>query len=250
MSSSEAMPRDLLSYTRDYRSMDFEPIQIEYRRRKTLEEIYKFRPKCLLEVGCGDRPLFTDLLGVHCTIVEPAKEFAQAARRLAEDRDDVVIIQDFIEDLRIDDQQFDMVVLSSLLHEVEDAQKVLGKLHQLCGSGTVLHVNVPNANSLHRRLAVEMGLISGVEEQSETQRRMQQRQKPYSRQSLAKELEQAGFEVVAEGSIFIKPFTHQQMQRLIDEGFLTVSMLDGLSKLAEHLPDLGSEIWVNVKRAE
>jgi hypothetical protein len=58
---------------------------------------------------------------------------------------------------------------------------------------------------------------------------------------------QSGFQVVEQGSFFIKPFTHAQMASLQAAGLMTDLMLDGLYKLSKHFPDNGSEIFMNVK---
>lgn len=145
--------------------------------------------------------------------------------------------------------RFDMVVLSCLLHEVPDPQRLLSAVHGLCAAGGVLHVNVPSARSLHRLLAVAMGLIPDVATESDTQRTMQQRG-VYDAAGLERELARGGFAVTHRGSIFVKPFTHAQMQRLVDDGFLTPQLLDGLDALAELLPDLGSEVWVDAEPAD
>ena len=56
-----ALNRDIESYSRSYRVLPFEATQLEYRRRVVLQQVAEFRPASLLEVGCGLRPLFTDL---------------------------------------------------------------------------------------------------------------------------------------------------------------------------------------------
>ncbi len=240
--------RDLSAYTADYLALPFEPIQAAYRRRRVLTEVAKVQPARLLEVGCGASPLFTDLPGVACTVVEPAPAFVQGARALAEGLDGVRVIQGYLEQLREPAGEYDMIVVSCLLHEVPDPQALLGTVHRLCAPDTVVHVNVPNARSLHRLLAVAMGLIPHVYVPSATQQLMQQRATPYDRDALAEALTRAGFSVIEEGSLFIKPFAHPQMQGLVDQGFLTASMLDGLDRLCEAMPAFGSEIWMNVRR--
>ena len=244
------MVRDIEQYTAEYLSLPFEPIQASYRRRRVLAEVARFHPRHILEVGCGHAPLFTDLPGIDFTVVEPSTIFAHGARDLALGQGSVRVIQARLEDYsaRLADQDlaFDMVILSCLLHEVEDPQALLGAIRRLCRSETVLHVNVPNARSLHRLLAVGMGLIAEPGARSDTQRRMQQRN-TYDMASLHAELQQAGFSPIDQGSLFVKPFTHAQMQRLVDNGFCTPAMLDGFDSLTRQLPDLGSEIWVNAK---
>jgi hypothetical protein len=93
-----------------------------------------------------------------------------------------------------------------------------------------------------------MGLIDDPTTPSQTQHTMQQRSAVYDRERLVSELAGAGLEVFEGGTLFIKPFTHQQMQQLVDHGFLTTAMLDGLARLVDWLPELGSEVWVNARR--
>ena len=57
-----------------------------------------------------------------------------------------------------------------------------------------------------------------------------------------------GFQVIDQGSIFIKPFTHRQMQDLVDKKFLTREMLAGFDELTKWLPEFGSEIWVTARK--
>jgi SAM-dependent methyltransferase len=243
-----AAPRDLVDYAEQYRALPFEPVQIHYRRRLVLARVAARAPRRLLEIGCGEAPLFTDLPDVESVVIEPTAAFAAGARALAVDRPDVVVVEDLAE--RVDPASvgggFDLVVLSCLLHEVPDPQLLLAAARRLCAPGGVLHVNVPNARSMHRLLAVAMGLIPSPTTRSETQQRMQQRS-IYDAEGLEAELRTAGFAVCERGSLFVKPFTHAQMQRLVDDGFLTPELLDGLDVLAGQLPGLGSELWVEAE---
>ncbi len=247
--STPPTPRDMTDYTAQYNALPFEAIQIRYRRALVLREILRHAPKRLLEIGCGELPLFTDLLDdIEITVLEPAPEFAANARRLSEGRTRVNVVQSFVEDFVPENADFDMVVLSSVLHEVNDPAAMLASVRRLCGPHTVLHVNVPNARSLHRLLAVAMGLIPEPGAQSDTQRTMQQRAMTYDAASLQAELSRADFTKAEHGSLFVKPFTHAQMQRLVDEGFMTPAMLDGFDRLVNWLPEFGSELWVNARR--
>lgn len=242
--------RNLDDYVKHYNAMPFEHIQIEYRRQLVLNQVRRCKPHRLLEVGCGALPLFTDLpVEMDITVVEPAQTFADNARRLAHGREHVQIMHGFIELVDLGTTPFDMIVLSCVLHETPDPSAMLGVISNLCGPDTTLHVNVPNAHSMHRLLAVAMGLIPDPGQQSDMQRLMQQRDKTYSTETLRSELLSSGFRILEEGSLFVKPFTHSQMQALIETGFMTRAMLDGLDKLVNLLPELGSEIWANARRS-
>jgi SAM-dependent methyltransferase len=239
--------RDLADYAVQYRALPFEPIQARFRRRMVLTRVAAHRPRRLLEIGCGEAPLFTDVAGCECVVVEPTPAFARNARRLAEGHEGVTVVEDYVEDVEPGTLgRFDMVIASCVLHEVIDPQRFLAAARSFCAEGGVVHVNVPSAQSLHRLLAVAMRLIPHPSAESETQRTMQQRA-VYDVAGLEDELRRAGLAVRERGSIFVKPFTHTQMQRLVDEGFLTPELLDGFDRLAEMLPDLGSELWVDAE---
>jgi 2-polyprenyl-3-methyl-5-hydroxy-6-metoxy-1,4-benzoquinol methylase len=245
-----AVSRDLGDYAVQYRSLPFEPLQVAFRRRRVLTQVAAHAPSRLLEIGCGDAPLFLDLPGVTAVVIEPTPAFAVNARRLAAGRSDVSVVDDLAEHVAVESVggPFDMVVVSGLLHEVPDPQRLLAAVRGLCAADGVMHLNVPSSRSLHRLLAVAMGLIPDPSTESENQRTMQQH-RVYDAAGLEDELTRAGFAVRDRGSIFVKPFTHAQMQRLVDEDFLTPQILEGLDRLAEMLPELGSEIWVDAAPA-
>ena len=238
--------RDLQDYGEQYRQLPFEPLQAAYRRRRVLAQVAAAAPARLLEVGVGELPLFVDLSGPEIVVVEPTAAFAANARRLAGDRSDVTVVEALLEEAPAAalGGAFDMVVVSGLLHEVPDPRRLLDSVRRVCGPRTVVHVNVPHARSLHRLLAVAMGLIDDPAARSDTQELLQQRH-AYDAAGLDQELAASGFRVVSRGSILVKPFTHAQMQALVDDGFLTPQLLDGLDRLTEALPDLGSELWVD-----
>jgi hypothetical protein len=139
-----------------------------------------------------------------------------------------------------------MILLSGLLHEVQDCNELLSATAKLCGSNTVLHINVPNAASFHRLLALEMGLVQSVYAQSKTQKQMQQSH-TFDLTSLAKLTSESGFAIVEQGSFFVKPFTHAQMAALQENEMLNDRMLDGLYNMSKYFPGNGSEIYMNLK---
>ena len=56
-----------------------------------------------------------------------------------------------------------------------------------------------------------------------------------------------GFTVIEEGTISFKPFTHAQMQALLDKNIIDEVIIDALSEMVEYCPGLGSEMFVNLK---
>jgi ubiquinone/menaquinone biosynthesis C-methylase UbiE len=241
--------QEISAYEKAYTASDFEVIQAKYRKQLLIELLNKNQPKHVLEVGCGMDTIANvwnefDTL----TIVEPGPQFAHQARLDTKRKSNIQIFEGFIEDVSGSlKAQYDLILLSSLLHEVPDPSGILQSVKALCTEHTLVHINVPNAKSMHRLLALEMGLIDSVEEPSALQKTFKQ-PRIFDLDSLKSLAESVGFHVVSHGSFFMKPFTHAQMTTLTNSNFMNEDMLDGLWGLIKHFPENGSEIYINIQR--
>lgn len=245
--------RDLQSYSNDYINQPFESYLVEYRKKWVLDIIKKNNHKTILEVGCGTNPLYDYFPDFELlTILEPSKLFhditvEDIAKKNLGDR--VEIFENYFEDAidEVDAREYDLIIISALLHEVPDLDKFFTRLKELVKPGTVVHIDVPNGNSLHRLLAVEMGLIKSQMEMSNLNIQYQQN-RVFDLKSLEKLATDYDFTIIEKGSYFIKPFTHAQMQKMIDNEIIDTKVLDGFYKLIKYLPDFGSEIYINFKK--
>lgn len=140
----------------------------------------------------------------------------------------------------------DYIVASGLLHEVEDPSLLLQSVRKLCTDKTTVHINVPNMNSFHRILAEKAGLINERHDKSDRNVLFQQHTN-FDITTLEDIVTENGFEVVESGSYFIKPFTHEQMGRMLTGNIISEQVLDGLYEMTTFMPDLGSEIYVQCK---
>lgn len=222
---------------------------VHYRRKLIVERLKYYSPKVVVEIGCGAELQYEEWLKLggselECWItVEPADHFVELAQKKM--LPNFHVIKSFFENAASLLRQRlphppDLVLASGLLHEVRSPNGLLFSIREVMGSQTKLHVNVPNSESLHRRLARSMGLISETKEMSERNRRLFQ-DRVYDRSRLNSELTNAHLKVIQDGGIFVKPFTHSQME-IIAAG-LGSPVLDGLFNLGKELPDLASEIW-------
>jgi len=241
--------RDLKDYQASYEQLPFEDTQIKFRKRKVIETLNRYQPRSILEIGCGLAPFFNDYTHYDFfTVVEPGEHFYQNAAAHARGKNNVEVLLGTLQENceKLTERPYDVVLLVSLLHELSDPAALLASVATLCSANTVVHVNVPNAKSVHRLLALEMGLIASVYEKSDTQRKMQQSH-TFDVDLLTELLTEANFNVIERGTFFIKPFTHSQMARLQQAGVASDLLLDGLYKLSEYFPDHGSEIFMNVQ---
>lgn len=238
------------AYMADY---GFESIMVRYRRRCQLNLLTTLKPKIVVEIGCGLELLYEKWFAAggyadYWLIVEPAEQFVKIARE--SNLPNLHVIQGFFENALQDIKKSlseppDLVICSSLLHEVPSASALLQAILEILGDRSLLHLNVPNAGSMHRRLAVVMGLIP--DKTTLTKRNINLLQhRVYDLQTLKAELEVVGLEVTREGGYFIKPFTHAQMEKIIP--ILDESILDGLYQLGIEIPDMASEIFIEARR--
>ncbi|MEH2318686.1 methyltransferase domain-containing protein [Nostoc sp.] len=241
--------RDLKKYYEDYLSLPFEEIQISYRRKKIVEYLVTYNAQKICEIGCGLDPLFnyiSSFESIH--IVEPILEFYENACEMAKSKSNITVHLGKLEEniASLSKEEFDYIVMSSLLHEVENPEDLLRSINEISSDNTVIHINVPNAKSFHRILAYEMGLISNVFEKSATQNKMQQF-KTFDLENLKSFVISHGFSIIESGSYFVKPFTHEEMQKMYTQNILTKEILNGLYLMVKYMPEMGSEIFVNIK---
>jgi 2-polyprenyl-3-methyl-5-hydroxy-6-metoxy-1,4-benzoquinol methylase len=247
---------DIDSYQRNYTAQYqggagwFETVLVASRRRQVALALDRYPHERVLEVGCGLDPIVKYISGIPAlTTVEPVAEFVEEARKTGAAHPDYVVLQGFLEDVLPDleaRRPFDFIIVSSVLHEVVEPDKFLQAIVALCGPETVVHIDVPNVRSLHRLLAQEMGLIADIFEPSETEKKFQ-RTTRFDADRFHRTLEGAGFEVVRSGTYFIKPFSHGQMEAVIDKGIVSRELLEGLEKLVDHLPEFGAEMFADVR---
>lgn len=258
-SKSPPSSRDLSDYGEQYLSpiYRFEKSMAMIRRRITIEEMRKFPHRHVLEIGCGMNPIFTEVEDFErMTVIEPTALFFSNAEKLRAKlaahspagATDIEIINDTLENAAKTRHagDFNFAFFVGVLHEVPDAEAAVGALRRLLPPGAVAHICVPNARSFHRLLGMEIGVTSSIYEKSSLQELLQQ-PRIFDFASLRKLVTKSGFSVINEWASFIKPFTHEQMAHLEDNGFLTPELLDGLVKMVKYIPDLGAEIHMNIR---
>ena len=112
----------------------------------------------VLEVGCAFGDMTADLVASakSVTVVEPSATFCEAvSRRLGAS---LRVVNAFVEDLDRSNR-YDVIVLASLLHHLDDPLAFLHRAKPLLRSGGMVLATVPNMTSLHRRIGVKAGFI-------------------------------------------------------------------------------------------
>ncbi len=238
------------AYSSDY---GFERTMVRFRRDFLLNKIAELDPLVVVEIGCGSELLydFWKQRGheVDCWIItEPATAFADLAKNSG--LPNLHVFPDFFENavdqiIKTLPRQPDFVICSSVLHEVHSPHDLLKTIHQIMGHNSLLHVNVPNSESLHRRLAVAMGLIQSTKALSSRNSQLHQ-PRVYDMETLKTDTLASGFSIVSEGGYFLKPFTHAQMEGI--SPILGDAVLEGLFSIGQQFPALASEIFIEAQK--
>ncbi len=238
-------------YIAQFADKSFETRLVAVRHRHVLRWLEDHNARRVLEVGCGFEPLFSQRPEFDSwRIVEPITEFVRRARELAAGDNRVEVWEGYLEDHTpvLASEDFDFIVVSSVVHGVPDPARMLEAVRSLCGENTVAHFSVPNMLSFHRLLALEMGLIRDVFQPSARDRDFGHHAQ-FDRGRFIGLLESAGFRVVESGTYFVKPFSHDQMDAMLSTGAFPPSLIDGLDRMIRYMPEHGCELYANARRA-
>lgn len=245
--------RDIKQYAKNYinKEYDFEEIMVYYRRKKVLEILNKYNPKNILEIGCGMDSIFNYYKNFDkAAVIEPSDVFYNKAINDLKDNN-VEILNDFLENKikTLKNNNFDFIICSSLLHEVNNPDSFLEDILKVCIKGTIIHINVSNSNSFHLLWAYESGLINKLGNLTNTAIKFQQNT-TFDLNKLTQFIKnhiRGGCMILDSGSYFIKPFNHSKMSLCLENKIIDEKLLDGLYKLSDYMAEFGAEIFVNVK---
>jgi 2-polyprenyl-3-methyl-5-hydroxy-6-metoxy-1,4-benzoquinol methylase len=189
----------------------------------------------VLELGFGEgiitRALVED--GRQVTTIEGSQILHEKIRR--EFGSTVDAVHTLFEDY-VPTWPFDAVVASHVLEHVEDPVALLKHMLAWVARDGRLIVVVPNKESLHRRLAVIMGLQPELDTLG-ARDRLVGHLRVYSHATLAKDLRDGGFKLAEATGFFLKPLANSMM---LD---YSVPLLSAMNEIAPQLP---KELLANI----
>lgn len=190
----------------------------------------------LLELGPAEGLMTEHLLKYdeRLTVIEGSSVFAE---QLSKKFPSLKIIQSLFEETEID-EQFDFIILGHVLEHVADPVLLLQHIKKWLASGGKVLCAVPNAQSLHRQAAVEMGLLESVFSQSEKDVH-HGHMRIYSPDTFKADFSKAGYTIDHLGGYWLKPISDKQ----IEESW-TQEMLSAFLKLGESYPEIAAEIYI------
>lgn len=139
---------------------------------------------------------------------------------------------------------FDTVILGHVLEHVDDPVGILKRVSSWLSETGVVLAAVPNARSLHRQAAVEMGILPNESALNKMDIHHGHR-RVYNPETLRGDFLAAGFNIEVFGGYWIKPLSNSQI-----EDAWTPEMVRAFLKLGERYPDIAAEIYVVAKAAK
>jgi 2-polyprenyl-3-methyl-5-hydroxy-6-metoxy-1,4-benzoquinol methylase len=205
------MPTDLDTIAAGYDSAaDFDVHCLRYGARRI---IARSRGGTLLEASCASgvmsrlfAPAFRRLV-----IVEAAQRYADQVRALLADQPHVAVYHARLEEFEAG-ERFDEVVAASILEHLDDPIAFLRRAAESwLKPGGQLHIIVPNAGSLNRRIGLAMGLLPDLHHLHERDHQLGHR-RVYDVELLQAHIEAAGLSASAPEGILLKPLSNGQME--------------------------------------
>lgn len=136
------------------------------------------------------------------------------------------------------ESKFDTIIMSHVLEHIEHPVELLKKIKTWLHPDGVFIVVVPNALSLHRMVAVKMGLL-------ETETTLNSRDhtlghyRVYDMATLTAHVSAAGFTAIEKGGSFLKPLSNGQIDQ-----YWTKEMIEGFYETGKQFPENCAEIFV------
>lgn len=189
----------------------------------------------VLEMGCSGGIMTRRLAKkFDLTVVEGSQEYIDMVRHLVPAK--VKFFCSLFEEWE-PEEQFDDIIMANILEHVQNPTAVLTWARRWLQKNGRIHILVPNARSLHRRIGQKMGILKHLTDFSENDKRIGHR-RIYTVETLRRDIQKAGLKVKFSTGIFLKPFSHSQMNK-VDR-----KVWDALFEIGKELPDYCSTIYV------
>ncbi len=182
----------------------------------------------VLEFGCATGLMTASLVEAGADLVGVDRSEVYLARARARGLEGVRFVHGNVE-MYDEGLEFDDVVATNLIHELPDPQRFLRRCREQLKSGGHLHLTLQNPYSIHRLVALELGLIRDLREISSRGQRYATLQLYDAEQLTAMSVE-AGLTPVDREGVMLKPLSNDQMATLPD------LVLEGFVAVARHFP--------------
>lgn len=192
------------------------------------------RSRCL-EMGPADGEM-TQFLSKdfkELEVVDAAEKYVKAAEKLSSNiKGYTSLFEDFQPN-----HKYGTIVMSHVLEHVQNPVLVLNRAKEWLEPNGRIIIVVPNADSLHRRLGVKLGMMDDITQLNEQDIEIGHR-RVYTRELLDANVKETGLYTVNKGGIFLKMLSNSQMLSFEDE-----KLIEGMFELGKDFPQFCSELF-------
>lgn len=181
-------------------------------------------------------PYFKDI-----TCIEASREAVTVAKKQLGGK--VKFINSLFETSKLS-AKYDNIILTHVLEHLDDPVSLLRKINNewLSDTGRLFLV-CPNANSPSRQIAVKMGLISHNSAITPSEAKHGHKI-TYSLDTLERDTQAAGLNVVHRSGIFFKALANFQWDLILKTDIVSPEYIEGCYELGQQYPDLCSSIFL------
>lgn len=231
MSGNELQRVESLSDWYLKEQLDFDKRLIRY-RYETIKP--KLVGKKGLELGPAEGEMTQFLIRdfEQLTIVEGSSDLLAQIP----ERDNLVKVHALFEEF-LPEQPFDSIILEHVLEHVDDPVALLARVKTWLAPNGKLFLGVPNGNSIHRLVAVKMGMLDNPCQLNPRDHALGHR-RVYTPATFREAIEQSGLKVLEIGGVYFKPLSNGQIQENWTE-----EMIQGFYELGKDFPEFAAEIY-------
>jgi len=135
------------------------------------------------------------------------------------------------------EQAYDSIILEHVLEHVDNPVGLLVRVKTWLAPNGKLFLGVPNGNSIHRLVAVKMGLLDNPCQLNSRDIALGHR-RVYTPKTFRTDIEKAGLSVLEMGGVYLKPLSNGQIQVNWSE-----EMIKGFYELGKDFPEFAAEIY-------
>jgi trans-aconitate methyltransferase len=215
---------------------DFHLIRYNYREMRPY-----LRGPAILELGCASG-VMTRLLSEDFPCLHVVDGSAQYLKEVAATVSPSVVFHHALFEEFKCPRPFNDLVMARALEHLDDPVGLLRTMRNWVEPGGRIHAVVPNAQSLHRLIGVQMGLLPTPSAFSERDQKYGHR-RVYDIDLLRMHLNQAGWRVEQIRGVFLKPLSNAQMLGFSPE------LINAFFEVGKELPRNCAELYAVAQAA-
>ena len=212
---------------------------LDYRMKLVLPRI---AGPSVLELGCAEGGMTRQLVHLFDEVVSldgSPSLIEKAKKEIPSDK--LTLVCSMIEDFD-PGKTFPSILLACILEHVDDSVQILSLAREWLAPGGTLHITVPNAHALNRRVGKAMGMMDELDQLHDRDVR-QGHQRVYTRETLEADVRAAGLVPTHWSGNFLKPLSDAQMKDWSPE------VMEAFSKVGEDIPEWCAEIYLECQVA-